>query len=110
MVGHTGDYQAAIKAVEATDRSIGIVYEACRSAGYTLFVTADHGNAEQMLNFETGERHTAHTTNQVPFVMTSDTFKFGVDRNGALCDIAPTILKVMGLDIPSEMTGSSLLA
>lgn len=63
MVGHTGMYEPAIKAVEATDTGIGIIYEACKKAGYTLFVTADHGNAEQMLNLETGEPHTAHTTN-----------------------------------------------
>ena len=64
MVGHTGVYDAAIKAVEATDQGIGIIYDACKQSGYTLFVTADHGNAEQMVNFETGEPHTAHTCNK----------------------------------------------
>jgi 2,3-bisphosphoglycerate-independent phosphoglycerate mutase len=63
MVGHTGVYEAAIKGVEATDKGIGIIYEACKKAGYVLFVTADHGNAEKMINLETGEPHTAHTTN-----------------------------------------------
>ena len=64
MVGHTGRYEPAIKAVETTDKGIGIIYEACKEAGYTLFVTADHGNAEQMINLETGEPHTAHTCNK----------------------------------------------
>ena len=64
MVGHTGVYDAAIKAVEATDKGIGIIYDSCKQSGYTLFVTADHGNAEQMVNFETGEPHTAHTCNK----------------------------------------------
>jgi 2,3-bisphosphoglycerate-independent phosphoglycerate mutase len=63
MVGHTGQYGPCIKAIEATDKGIGIIFEACQSAGYTLFITADHGNAEKMINLETGEPHTAHTTN-----------------------------------------------
>jgi 2,3-bisphosphoglycerate-independent phosphoglycerate mutase len=109
MVGHTGVYEAAIKGVEATDAGIGIIYEACKKAGYTLFVTSDHGNAEKMKNFETGEPHTAHTTNPVPFIMTSDIHKFGVVTDAALCDVAPTVLEVMGLSIPAEMTGKSLL-
>ncbi|KAI8896253.1 2,3-bisphosphoglycerate-independent phosphoglycerate mutase [Globomyces pollinis-pini] len=109
MVGHTGVYEAAKKGVAATDKGIGIIYEACKKAGYVLFVTADHGNAEQMLNITTGEPHTAHTCNPVPFVMTSDKHQFDMTKRGALCDVAPTILDVMGLDIPAEMTGKSLL-
>jgi 2,3-bisphosphoglycerate-independent phosphoglycerate mutase len=110
MVGHTGQYEPAIKAVEATDQGIGIIYEACKSAGYVLFITADHGNAEQMMNLETGEPHTAHTCNPVPFIMTSTKYSFDKSKRGALCDVAPTMLKVMGLEVPSEMTGQSLLA
>ncbi|KAI8916348.1 2,3-bisphosphoglycerate-independent phosphoglycerate mutase [Gorgonomyces haynaldii] len=108
MVGHTGVYEAAIKGVEATDKGIGIIYEACQKAGYTLFVTADHGNAEQMFG-EGGQPHTAHTCNKVPFVMTSTAKKLKQDPEAALCDVAPTILDFMGLSIPKEMTGKSLL-
>ncbi|TPX36736.1 phosphoglycerate mutase (2,3-diphosphoglycerate-independent) [Synchytrium microbalum] len=110
MVGHTGVYEAAIKGVEATDKAIGIVADACKKAGYTLFVTADHGNAEKMLADDGVTPHTAHTTARVPFIMTSSTHKFAPGVQGALCDVAPTILEVMGLPIPEEMTGQSLLA
>ncbi|KAG0302113.1 hypothetical protein BGZ98_007784 [Dissophora globulifera] len=108
MVGHTGVYEAAIKGVEATDAAIGIIYDACVKHGYVLFITADHGNAEKMLSDDFSTPHTAHTCNRVPFVMTSKTHKFN-DTKGALCDVAPTLLRVMGLDVPAEMTGQSLL-
>ncbi|KAF9192482.1 hypothetical protein BGZ51_005494 [Haplosporangium sp. Z 767] len=108
MVGHTGDYEAAIKGVEATDAAIGAIYEACKKHGYILFITADHGNAEKMLSDDFSTPHTAHTCARVPFVMTSTTHKFN-NIKGALCDVAPTILEVMGLDIPAEMTGQSLI-
>jgi 2,3-bisphosphoglycerate-independent phosphoglycerate mutase len=106
--GHTGVYDAAVKGVEATDTAIGYIYEACKKAGYILFVTADHGNAEKMQSDE-GQPHTAHTCNPVPFVMTSNVLKFK-NKTGALCDVAPTVLKAMGLPVPEEMTGESLLA
>ncbi|KND04804.1 2,3-bisphosphoglycerate-independent phosphoglycerate mutase [Spizellomyces punctatus DAOM BR117] len=109
MVGHTGVYEAAIKGVEATDKGIGIIYEACKRAGYTLFITADHGNAEKMFG-DNGQPHTAHTTARVPFIMTSTTRKFIPSKIGALADVAPTILEVMDLPIPEEMSGQSLLA
>ncbi|KAK3836384.1 MAG: 2,3-bisphosphoglycerate-independent phosphoglycerate mutase [Linnemannia elongata] len=108
MVGHTGVYEAAIKGVEATDAAIGTIYEACVKHNYILFVTADHGNAEKMLSDDFSTPHTAHTCARVPFVMTSKTHKFN-DTKGALCDVAPTMLRVMGLDVPSEMNGQSLL-
>ncbi|KAF8955911.1 hypothetical protein BGZ46_002514 [Entomortierella lignicola] len=108
MVGHTGVYDAAIKGVEATDAAIGVIYEACVKHNYVLFVTADHGNAEKMLSDDFSTPHTAHTCARVPFVMTSKTLKY-TDTKGALCDVAPTILRVMGLDVPAEMTGQSLL-
>ncbi|KAJ1565158.1 hypothetical protein HK096_004268 [Nowakowskiella sp. JEL0078] len=109
MVGHTGIYEKAILGVEATDKAIGIVYEAAKRNGYVLFITSDHGNAEKMLN--NGQPHTAHTTAKVPFIMTSNTHKFDSEKvkSGTLADVAPTILEVMGLPIPSEMTGKSLL-
>ena len=108
MVGHTGKYEAAVEGVEATDKGIGIIYQACKAAGYTLFVTADHGNAEKMLA-EDGQPHTAHTCNRVPFIMTDSKRAFNMKKEGSLSDVAPTVLKVMGLPIPSEMDGSSLL-
>ncbi|CAJ0769541.1 10613_t:CDS:2 [Entrophospora sp. SA101] len=108
MVGHTGIYEAAVKAVETTDKVIGLIYEACKKNNYILFVTSDHGNAEQMKG-EDGNPHTAHTCNPVPFVMTSKNHSFTESAKGALCDVAPTILDVMGLEIPKEMTGTSLL-
>ncbi|KAA1477986.1 cofactor-independent phosphoglycerate mutase [Dentipellis sp. KUC8613] len=118
MVGHTGVYDAAVEAVSRTDAAVGTVYKACQEAGYILLITADHGNAEQMLNPETGNPHTAHTTNPVPFIMTGDPakFKFTVDKKdgeeeeGALADVAPTVLDILGLPQPEEMTGRSLLA
>ncbi|KAI8056166.1 metalloenzyme [Syncephalis plumigaleata] len=108
MVGHTGQYDKAILGVEATDKAIGVIFEACQAHGYTLFVTADHGNAEKMIG-DNGQPHTAHTTSPVPFVMTSKEHKFVPNCNGALCDVAPTLLQVMGLPIPEAMTGQSLL-
>ncbi|KZW03328.1 phosphoglycerate mutase [Exidia glandulosa HHB12029] len=122
MVGHTGMYDAAVKAISATDKAVKTVYDACEEAGYILLITADHGNAEQMQNPE-GKPHTAHTTNPVPFILTGgkdkwslkeDTKGLGVSDDvdaevGALCDVAPTILDIMGLEIPKEMSGRSLL-
>lgn len=110
MVGHTGVYEAALKAVHATDTAIGVVLEACKKNGYTLFVTADHGNAEKMYADDGKSPFTAHTTAKVPFVMADKHFKFAENVEGALCDVAPTILDFMGIDIPKEMTGKSLLA
>ncbi|KAG0172090.1 hypothetical protein DFQ28_004550 [Apophysomyces sp. BC1034] len=109
MVGHTGKYEAAIKGVEATDAAIGTIYEACKEHGYVLFVTADHGNAEKMLSDDHSTPHTAHTCSPVPFVMTSTKHKYVEDPKGCLADVAPTVLRVMGIDVPEEMTGHSLL-
>ncbi|BFZ59080.1 hypothetical protein YB2330_000082 [Saitoella coloradoensis] len=109
MVGHTGVYDAAVEAVTHTDKAIGAIYEACKKHNYILFVTSDHGNAEKMLS-EEGTPFTAHTTAKVPFVMTSERHQFNKEKIGALCDVAPTILDVMGLEQPSDMTGVSLLA
>ncbi|KAL9982323.1 hypothetical protein ACROYT_G004351 [Oculina patagonica] len=109
MVGHTGKYEPAIKGCEATDKAIGEVFKACEEMGYVLMVTSDHGNAEQMIS-EEGGPHTAHTTNRVPFIMTGGLKFKEITHNAALCDVANTVLDVMGLPIPEEMDGQSLLA
>jgi len=109
MVGHTGVYKAAIEGVTATDKAIGQVYEKCKEEGYILFVTADHGNAEEMLN-EEGKPKTSHTTNKVPFVMANAPKGWSLKKtDGVLGDVAPTILEAMGLEQPKEMGGTSLL-
>lgn len=107
MVGHTGVLAAAVKAVETVDECLGRVVEACRKNGVALLVTADHGNAECMLAPD-GEPNTAHTTNPVPLVAVNT----GAEKlsDGRLCDLAPTLLELMGLDKPPEMSGISLLA
>jgi 2,3-bisphosphoglycerate-independent phosphoglycerate mutase len=116
-VGHTGVYDAAVEAIGATDKAVGTVYEACQEAGYILLITADHGNAEQMINPETGAPHTAHTTNKVPFIMTGDpkVLRFVEDEKkdgeeeeeGALADVAPTVLDILGLPKPEGGSNSS---
>jgi len=108
-VGHTGKYEPAIKGCEVTDKEIGEIFKTCEEEGYVLMVTADHGNAEQMFGVNGGP-HTAHTTNRVPFVMTGGLKFKEITHNAALCDVATTVLDVMGLPIPQEMTGQSLLA
>jgi 2,3-bisphosphoglycerate-independent phosphoglycerate mutase len=110
MVGHTGKYEAAVKACAATDEAIGIVKKACEQNNYVMLVTADHGNAEKMFDEKKGP-HTAHTTNRVPFIMTNTDKRFGtISHNAALCDVAPTVLDFLGVEIPEkDMTGKSLL-
>ncbi|MCJ1375883.1 hypothetical protein MMC20_007121 [Loxospora ochrophaea] len=109
MVGHTGVYKAAIQGVTETDKAIGKVYEKCKQEGYVLFVTADHGNAEEMLN-EEGKPKTSHTTNKVPFIMANAPEGWSLKKqDGVLGDVAPTVLEVMGLEKPEEMGGTSLL-
>ncbi|WP_417748134.1 2,3-bisphosphoglycerate-independent phosphoglycerate mutase [Rosistilla oblonga] len=111
MVGHTGNLNAAIKAVEVVDECVGKIVEATLAAGGSLIVTADHGNCEQMINPETGGPHTAHTTYDVPLIVVEP----GLDgkqlrSGGRLADIAPTALALLGLEKPEEMTGESLIA
>lgn len=109
MVGHTGILPAAIKAVEAVDACVGTVVDKVLSLGGTLLITADHGNAEQMMD-EKGEPHTAHTTNPVWLVLVDDNRKDAVLREGGkLADIAPTMLRLLGMPQPKEMSGESLL-
>ncbi|OHE91272.1 2,3-bisphosphoglycerate-independent phosphoglycerate mutase [Colletotrichum orchidophilum] len=110
MVGHTGVYEAAIVGVEATDKAIGKIYEACKKEGYVLFITADHGNAEEM-KFPDGKPKTSHTTNKVPFIMANAPEGWSLKKDGGvLGDVAPTVLAAMGLPQPEEMTGANLLS
>jgi len=107
MVGHTGILEAAIKAIEAVDECVGKVIDAINAVNGVLLITADHGNAEQMIDYKTGEPHTAHTTNPVPCIL------YGLEnvklKEGRLSDLAPTMLDIMKLDKPEEMTGESLI-
>ncbi|MFA6807472.1 MAG: 2,3-bisphosphoglycerate-independent phosphoglycerate mutase [Eubacteriales bacterium] len=110
MVGHTGNMEATVKGLEAVDVCIGKIADEMLRRGATLLITADHGNAECMIDTETGSPLTCHTLNKVPFIIVDDYFKGRVLRSGAaLCDIAPTMLDLLEIDIPKEMTGKSLL-
>lgn len=108
MVGHTGSIPAAVKAVETVDTGLGKIASAIEQMGGALLVTADHGNAEMMVDPETGGPHTAHTLNPVPLILMGAGNRLTV-REGRLADIAPTLLELMGLPKPAEMTGTSLL-
>ena len=107
MVGNTGNLDAAIKAVETIDECVGKIVEAINKVNGVLLITADHGNAEQMIDYKTGEPHTAHTTNPVPLIL------IGMEdvklKEGKLADLAPTMLDIMGLEKPEEMIGETLI-
>ena len=109
MVGHTGVIPAAVQAVERIDELVGEAVEAVKEVGGAMFICADHGNAEKMIDYETGEPHTAHTTNPVPFILVNADPSFKLREGGCLADIAPTLLELMGLEQPKEMTGKSLI-
>jgi 2,3-bisphosphoglycerate-independent phosphoglycerate mutase len=110
MVGHTGSLPAAIEAVEAVDVGIGRIAEAVRKRGGALIITADHGNCELMKDPKSGAPHTAHTLNPVPLVYADDARRdFTIRTGGRICDVAPTMLEIMGLPQPAAMTGISLL-
>ena len=109
MVGHTGSLEAAIKAVETIDECVGKVVELVEEKHGNMLITADHGNAEQMIDYSTGEPHTAHTTNPVPLILVTDDKELQLKTGGKLADLAPTMLDLMKLDKPEEMTGESLL-
>lgn len=108
MVGHTGVLPAAIKAIEVVDECMGKVVDAVESMHGNLFILADHGNADIMIDEKTGEPYTAHTTNPVPFILVSEE-KHKLREGGCLADVAPTLLELMGIPQPKEMTGKSLL-
>ena len=110
MVGHTGVMEAAEKAVEEVDKDVGILVDEILKLGGRAFVTADHGNADQMIDYKTGEPFTAHTTNPVPFIACDEALiGKSLRTGGRLADIAPTMLDSMGLPVPAEMTGKSLI-
>ena len=109
MVGHTGVLEAAVRAAEAVDAQIGLLEKAVADAGCRFIITADHGNLEKMRDEETGEPHTAHTNQPVPFILVDDELKHVTLRSGgALCDVAPTVLRLLGLPVPDSMQGRVL--
>jgi 2,3-bisphosphoglycerate-independent phosphoglycerate mutase len=109
MVGHSGKIEPTVKAVETVDACLGQIEKAVRAKGGAMLITADHGNAEMMIDPVTGGPHTAHTTNPVPFiVMAEDAKQYALKNNGSLRDISPTMLGMLGIDEPNEMTGSDL--
>jgi 2,3-bisphosphoglycerate-independent phosphoglycerate mutase len=108
MVGHTGSLPAAIKAVETVDACLGRILDAAAAGGAILIITADHGNADVMIDPVTGEPHTAHTTNPVPLVLLDPDNVVPLRSGGALCDVGPTALRLLGLDLPLEMGGRDL--
>lgn len=109
MVGHTGIEDAAIKAIETVDACVGRAVEAVKEMDGVLFICADHGNAEQLVDYETGVPFTAHTTNPVPFILVNADPSYKLREGGCLADIAPTLIELMGMEQPKEMTGKSLL-
>ncbi len=109
MVGHTGVMDAAVKAVEAVDECVGKAVGAIKEGDGVMFICADHGNAEMLVDYETGEPFTAHTTNQVPFILVNYDADYTLKEGGCLADIVPTMIEIMGMEQPVEMTGKSLL-
>jgi 2,3-bisphosphoglycerate-independent phosphoglycerate mutase len=111
MVGHSGKIEPTVKAVETVDACLGRIEAAVRAKGGAMLITADHGNAEMMIDPATGGPHTAHTTNPVPFIIVAeDAKRFRLRPNGSLRDISPTMLGMLGVDEPKEMTGEDLRA
>jgi 2,3-bisphosphoglycerate-independent phosphoglycerate mutase len=109
MVGHTGIIEAAVKADKTVDECVGKIADACKACGIAMLLTADHGNSEIMVDYETGKPFTAHTTNPVPIVLINAPKEIKLRANGALCNIAPTILQLLGIEIPKEMSCGSLI-
>ncbi len=108
MVGHSGNLEATIRAVETVDACLGRIFQTLRPRGGAWIITADHGNAETMIDPINGGPHTYHTTNPVPFVMLGEESRIGLKPGGALQDIAPTLLGMLGVPQPAEMTGRDL--
>jgi len=109
MVGHTGVIPSVIKAIEVVDECVGKTVDALLEVGGQMFICADHGNADKLIDEETGEPFTAHTTNPVPFILVNADPKYGLREGGCLADIVPTLIQLMGMEQPKEMTGKSLL-
>ena len=108
MVGHTGNKEAILKAVSTLDNYIHQLSKICLENNWTMVISADHGNAEQLIDTKNNQPHTAHTVNKVPFLII-DRNVYNLKDNGSLCDIAPTILALMKINKPDEMTGKSLI-
>ena len=108
MVGHSGNLAATIKACEVVDRALARIVASAEKVGARLLITADHGNCEMMIDPTTGGPHTAHTTNPVPFVLVDEGVSHPLRSGGALCDIGPTVLAMLGVEVPAEMTGQDL--
>ena len=109
MVGHTGILKSAIQAIEVVDKCVGKISSKAKESGAAVFLTADHGNLEMMINPKTGEAHTNHTTLPVPFILDCNNKRLSLEKFGLLADIAPTILEYLDIEKPIEMTGKSLL-
>lgn len=109
MVGHTGVIEAATKACKVVDECVGKIADKCKQYGVTMLLTADHGNAEVMVDEKTGKPQTAHTTNEVPFVVINPPYPVELKQDGALCNVAPTVLQLMGIKQPAEMNCESLI-
>ena len=109
MVGHTGVIEAATKACKVVDECVGKIADRCKEYGVTMLLTADHGNAEMMVDSKTGKPHTAHTTNEVPFIVINADKDIELKSDGALCNVAPTVLQLMGIKKPKEMDCDSLI-
>ncbi len=109
MVGHTGDFDATVKAVEAVDEAVKKVYDAVKNTDSQMFICADHGNADKLVDYDTNEAFTAHTTNPVPFILVNAKGVSKLKKDGKLSDVAPTLLELMGIEVPAEMTGQSLV-
>jgi 2,3-bisphosphoglycerate-independent phosphoglycerate mutase len=112
MIAHTGNLEATIKGCEAVDQSLGLLYHAMQKKSGTMIITADHGNAEELINLETGEIDTKHSSNKVPFMVVNHYItkkNLKLRKDGKLGDIAPTILELLEIKKPNEMTGKSLI-
>ena len=109
MVGHTGVFEAAVKACETVDACVGKIAQKAKEKGVLMLLTADHGNSECMEDPVTHSPFTAHTTNPVPFLLINGNGKYELKETGALCDVAPTVLELLGIKQPQEMTGHSLI-
>src|SRR5699024_3378761 len=107
MVGHTGVFEAIVKAIEAVDTGLGKVFEAVKKVGGEMLVTADHGNAEMTWDNKTNQPHTAHTNTPVPLIYVGK--RATLEPDGALCDLAPSILFLLGVNQPEDMTGKNLI-
>jgi 2,3-bisphosphoglycerate-independent phosphoglycerate mutase len=109
MVGHTGDFHAAVRACEVVDDCVGSVVRAVQARGGATLITADHGNAEQMVDYQTGQPHTAHTTNPVPVFLVGEDYRGVKLAAGSLRDVAPTLLTLLSIDPPEVMEGHCLI-